>query len=55
MLYSSIEDVSVWAKSKVIDSDCRFCIRIVTTECIYFFQVKKEDFLLKRKLMIISG
>ncbi len=44
ILYSSIEDVSVWAKSKVIDSDCRFCIRIVTTECIYFFQVKKRSF-----------
>lgn len=37
--YSSIEDISVWSKSKVIDSDCRFCIRIVTNDCIYFFQV----------------
>ncbi|CAF3989679.1 unnamed protein product [Rotaria magnacalcarata] len=37
--YSAIEDVSVWSKSKVIDSDCRFCIRIVTNDCIYFFQV----------------
>jgi hypothetical protein len=38
--YSAIEDVSVWSKAKVIDSDCRFCIRIVTNDCIYFFQVK---------------
>ncbi|CAF3906067.1 unnamed protein product [Rotaria sp. Silwood2] len=37
--YSAIEDISVWSKSKVIDSDCRFCIRIVTNDCIYFFQV----------------
>ena len=37
--YSAIEDISVWSKSKVIDSDCRFCIRVVTNDCIYFFQV----------------
>ncbi|UJR36212.1 hypothetical protein I4U23_028944 [Adineta vaga] len=39
ILYSSIEDVSIWSKAKVIDSDCRFCLRIVTSDCIYFFQV----------------
>ena len=39
ILYSFIEDISVWSKTKMIDSDCRFCLRIVTNECIYFFQV----------------
>jgi hypothetical protein len=52
ILYSSIEDISVWSKTKMIDSDCRFCIRIVTNECIYFFQVNnfilfKIKFLMK--------
>lgn len=48
--YSAIEDISLWSKSKVIDSDCRFCIRIVTNDCIYFFQVKHLiDFLLSGK------
>ncbi len=39
--YSSIEDISGWSKTKMIDADSRFCVRIVTNECIYFFQVKK--------------
>ncbi|CAF5079499.1 unnamed protein product, partial [Rotaria sp. Silwood1] len=39
ILYTSIEDICPWAKTKMIDSKYRFCIRIVTNECIYFFQV----------------
>ena len=39
ILYSSIEDISIWSKTKMIDSDCHFCIRIVTNECIYFFKL----------------
>jgi hypothetical protein len=57
--YSAIEDVSVWSKAKVIDSDCRFCIRIVTNDCIYFFQVKtnllsnRNDYLFFRLIHLI--
>ncbi|CAF3225874.1 unnamed protein product [Rotaria socialis] len=39
ILYTSIEDMCPWSKTKMIDSKYRFCIRIVTTEYIYFFQV----------------
>lgn len=37
-----MEDISVWSKGKVMDADCRFCIRLITNDCIYFFQVVNE-------------
>ncbi|CAF2818775.1 unnamed protein product [Rotaria sp. Silwood2] len=41
--YSVIEDISVWPKSKTIYWHRQFCIRIVTNQHIYFFQVNTLD------------
>ena len=43
-----MEDISIWSKSKVIDSDSRFCVRIVTIDCIYFLQVNIFRFVSNR-------
>lgn len=44
-----MEDISIWSKGKVIDSDSRFCVRIVTNDCIYFLQVKIFSFRFESK------
>ncbi|CAF0881593.1 unnamed protein product [Adineta ricciae] len=43
ILYSSIEDIAIWSKAKMIETDCHFCIRIVTNECVYFFQMNSMN------------
>jgi len=38
--YSSIENISIWSKFKVIGWHHSFRIRIITNNYIYFFQVR---------------
>lgn len=54
--YTSIEEMCPWSKVKMIDTDCHFCIRIITTECIYFFQVRIISFkdLINKKNVIFE-